>query len=1084
MPLLAVYLQAIRTFNLAFLGLILFVELAAGQQVERRTQIGVPSLVRLSDRPLSRINVMRKHGNRLYVAGLDHCVYSYELDGDSNIDWNTVKKYRWPSWREERGEILAMDINDDGSRLAIGGYGLRTGVVAEFDVATQRLLRAKEVVVGTVSAIDYSSNGSLVVGAGDGSVALWKPTDEVVLWAKGVANSPMVVAVLADDFAGVVIHSDGRLLRYNEDGSSELLASFTVPDGYILAAEFSKDGERLLMGRRRDDRRSEVIEYGIAAKKNLIVWKSPDVWFVDGVQYTSDESRFFAFGLSDSDVTPTGVEHQSIVWRGVGTSGVVPFESIDKHRVSAIAPTISGAFLYVALDSSELWLRKAGKSYKQSEKEIGPATDLCWSLDQRSFMFAIGGKKWTFQFDRMNVTPGSLYTNEIYRHKEKIRLLNDRESDSWLSVLTTDGRYHPVKLKYSSDGEATSHITFEKEGKTLVAVGHCFGVSLFEHIGQGELKFIRKLIGHQGMVTSLAISEDRRLLLTGSSDGTICCFSLEPWKFHPELGAKFALKGEEIVVESVDDGSPIWETGLSAGDRIQRVQLQGQDLPLSKALGELQNPKVGQQFKFVSADLNAVVSTRTLQRPIWKFVHDGSNWILYRWRDYYYDCSTEGDQLVEWVVNPSDVSEPMFIRAEQARERFYQPAKLKNLLSVDSLKSKRIQVPELVPPIVQLTVDEKETELVIEASLTAEQNALLVGEPQELSIWVGDLRVLQKKSPPIPTTETITVPRSFLRNGSNRVIARAYNKFGVRGDSDSKMVEHRSDDNQPQLWGLAVGIQDYGQARRESSNSRDGFVVKDLTWTLNDALGIENALNKHTTPFEKSDVSRLTDHDVTGLRLAEEFQRIRGQCKPDDLFVLSFAGHGFHLEKEEAEERRSIYLLLTGASKLVSMDEALSSSIPVANPVSMPEAAVDFRSLFDALSTLPCRKLVLMDSCHSGGAIELVRALTPDFVVGPTVLTAASKNQFAIEVPSKMHGIFTAALLEAVGSRFDLADENHDNLISIGELHSYCATRVPQIFANSKRFITPEQFSLGQNPEFWAPVGDEQRPLFGKEVKP
>jgi hypothetical protein len=573
-------------------------------------------------------------------------------------------------------------------------------------------------------------------------------------------------------------------------------------------------------------------------------------------------------------------------------------------------------------------------------------------------------------------------------------------------------------------------------------------------------------------------------LLTAGSDGTICCFSLDPWKFHPELGAKFALNGEEMVVEAVDDGSPIWETGLSAGDRIQRIQFQGKDLSLGEALEKLKGPEVGEQFKFVSADLSSVVSTRVLQRPLWKFVYQDSEWILYRWRDYYYDCSTRGDQLVEWAINPSDVSEPLIVHAEQARERFYRPAKLKDLLSRDSLKSRRIQVPELVPPFVQLKVEEKESELVIQASISADQNALLVGEPQELSVWVGDLRVLQKKSPTIPTIETITVPRKLLRNGSNRVIARAFNRFGVRGDSDSQVIDHQDSGPKPRLWGLTLGIKDYGQARRESSNSRSGFIVKDLTWTLNDALGIENVLKDNTSPFELSDVRRLTDAEVTGNRLAEEFQRIRSQCVPDDLFVLSFAGHGFHLEHGEEDEQPSIYLLLTAASDLTSPEEALLSSLPLANPGSREMAAVDFRSLFDELSTLPCKKLVIMDSCHSGGAIELVRALTPDFVVGPTVLTAASKNQFAVEVPSKMHGIFTAALLEAVGAKFDVADENRDELLSFAELHGYCAKRVPQIFANSKRFLTAEEFSLGQTPEFWSPEGDEQQPIFGKANKP
>ena len=127
---------------------------------ERRNQIGSPGLVRQSDRPVARINILRQFGNRIYLAGLDHCVYSYTTDADGKIDWSSVKTYRWPAWREERGEILAMELSEDGSRLAIGGIGLRTGTVAEFDVETQKLKRATEAVRNTVTALDYGSDGA------------------------------------------------------------------------------------------------------------------------------------------------------------------------------------------------------------------------------------------------------------------------------------------------------------------------------------------------------------------------------------------------------------------------------------------------------------------------------------------------------------------------------------------------------------------------------------------------------------------------------------------------------------------------------------------------------------------------------------------------------------------------------------------------------------------------------------------------------------------------------------------------------------------------------------------------------------
>jgi len=121
--------------------------------------------------------------------------------------------------------------------------------------------------------------------------------------------------------------------------------------------------------------------------------------------------------------------------------------------------------------------------------------------------------------------------------------------------LTKNKTFQPIKLRRSSDREATSHITIEKEGKTLVAVGHCFGVGLVEYMVQGQLKRIRKRISHQGILTSLAISEDRQRLLTVSSDGTIGAsrwihgnFTLNLARSLPSMEKRWSLRLSMMVV--------------------------------------------------------------------------------------------------------------------------------------------------------------------------------------------------------------------------------------------------------------------------------------------------------------------------------------------------------------------------------------------------------------------------------------------------------------------------------------------------------------------------------------------------------
>src|SRR5205085_2832546 len=62
------------------------------------------------------------------------------------------------------------------------------------------------------------------------------------------------------------------------------------------------------------------------------------------------------------------------------------------------------------------------------------------------------------------------------------------------------------------------------------------------------------------------------------------------------------------------------------------------------------------------------------QRPLWRFFPTRDrDWVLWRWMDYYYDCSTHGDSYVGWQVNGDVDQTPVFLHAEQLRRRFHRP---------------------------------------------------------------------------------------------------------------------------------------------------------------------------------------------------------------------------------------------------------------------------------------------------------------------------------------------------------------------------------------------------------------------------
>jgi uncharacterized caspase-like protein len=87
---------------------------------------------------------------------------------------------------------------------------------------------------------------------------------------------------------------------------------------------------------------------------------------------------------------------------------------------------------------------------------------------------------------------------------------------------------------------------------------------------------------------------------------------------------------------------------------------------------------------------------------------------------------------------------------------------------------------------------------------------------------------------------------------------------------------------------------------------------------------------------------------------------------------------------------------------------------------------------------------VLLDACHSGQAADanVLRRFIPDGQ-GPFVIAACDRSELSYEHPKLGHGLFTYAVLEALGDGFRRADANSDGTVAADELFEYVSGRVP-----------------------------------------
>jgi uncharacterized caspase-like protein len=117
--------------------------------------------------------------------------------------------------------------------------------------------------------------------------------------------------------------------------------------------------------------------------------------------------------------------------------------------------------------------------------------------------------------------------------------------------------------------------------------------------------------------------------------------------------------------------------------------------------------------------------------------------------------------------------------------------------------------------------------------------------------------------------------------------------------------------------------------------------------------------------------------------------------------------------------------------------------------------------------------MVLIDACRSGQSADAyaMRQFAPDGQ-GPVVITGCDQAELSFEDDKLGHGLFTAAVLEALGPQLDKADANHDGKLDSKELFAYVKVRLPRLLEQTGR--------LGerQNPQAFPPEFSPQFPRF------
>jgi WD40 repeat protein len=1111
-----------------------------------------------------------KDGKHLLAVGDDKIVRNWSVTPGGLVA-SDLPDLRWASWQEKRGLIHAMALSPDNALVAIGGDGMNSGTVAVLERQTGAIHRGvlgqPKFTFGKIWSMGFHPRGKAIAyGTNNGWVCVWN-LDSAMPVALGQHTMPgphgdkfrnqiMLATYLSEQkLLTVAENGEGRIWLMNAAGNGGKpleKESFQFKTKYLHRVALSPDGKWLAA----IDALSRYTELRQIGSGNSVLI-GEEVNFYPYCLAFDASSKRLALGYYKVDATAGFLrETRFEVLLYDVASGKLNKKPVAvlSNIPEAVAFHPDGKQLAVAggMDHEvTLWNLDTGKALEKSAKGRGKCI---WSIGLTTDDKTGEYRYLAFQDTRHDTAP-----NVNQRGKGEWKLFDLRElrwadpkeksfsppanptasvdgwkvdtassqraSEWWVS---RPGLTKPLVLPWdATDGLPRCYLILPAKDKhpTRLVVGHAWGASVYALIpGQKEIKRIRKFSGHEGEVMALAVSNDQKRLLTASRDQTIAGWSLEDWPTNANFGARVVLVNNQLKVEEVDAGSPAWEMGLTPKDTLLSVAVtrpgkqdqKPEDIgDKEQAIRELKNLTPGLLVMLTwrkDGKMEVVEQLTTLnQRPLFRFFPAGKEWILWRWRDHDYACSTGGDSLIGWQMNHwkdagskpggdfrKEMLTPDFFGAEQMRQIYEKPNAIKAMLHLWSTKPNPVKMAEIAPPEVEVDVvgmklqggkiEVKDADLTIKlfakpARDTPPQVAGQVGNQtlKTAILWINDYMAykwedLTKEKLP----NTFTIPLKKLRVGDNEILLQCYNHAHARGQSKPLKVVYRAAPVQPVMRGLLVGVGKYNKTFPKGVPS---LAAND------DAGGLEKVLNRQGEKgklYKKVILETLLDDKASPVAVNAALAKLSRDpdIRPDDLFVLYLGGHGTRpVDLEPILKEHKVPLAnLDGLSPYLFCCNDL-------NIKNLRNTTINFNDLYELLVKIPCRKLLLLDTCHAGGVTNKdkvpanpIRELTPQGV-GPVILMACQPDEFAIEHPlldpyGRASGLFLIALSMTLEEEFDHASKKKDGRLLPEEVRDSVMLWVPKMVA-----ILQESYkdrTLRQTPVAFVPELEKMFPLAGR----
>ncbi|MEW4455617.1 caspase family protein [Bremerella sp. JC817] len=617
-------------------------------------------------------------------------------------------------------------------------------------------------------------------------------------------------------------------------------------------------------------------------------------------------------------------------------------------------------------------------------------------------------------------------------------------------------------LAMGEDRDAPTHIAVGTVGRN-----HAY---LLDIRNPEKITVVREYRGHASAIRAIGVSADQKYLTTGSDDGLVNIWKLTEEQpstaLQNQWGANFQQIGEQLVVAEIIPDGPLYYHGVRNGDVVQSVAIRedaNPDAPLDDqaasekliadvaALQKVLRETRGDTMLRFQIVRNGAQQKPFYLHPAWQplaslVATNDREWAY--WTPYgYYDASFNGHKMFGWQINRGIDQAPDFFLAAELKQQLEKPRVMEKLLKAGSL-SEAMRVAKAEVPFnlhnrlealaslrPQITIDSPTAEsdlaggeVIVEATIEVPAGSQLL-TPKVFANGVPAVGTLDHEVGPGPAQAKQHKLRwrvALPPDPRVRLEVIAATADGITANQSLTVAQSTPDRViPPRIFVIAAGVSQYADQQ-----------IPQLDFAAQNAKAFTSAIQQHA---QQSNVEAivLTDSNVTqplwNVAADTIWQQLAESARPQDVVLFFLSGHGIR----DVESQR--YFFLTSDSQFNDVagrryERCLSSE--------------DFQRYF---AGIPCRKVAILDTCHSGAIQPLrqddlkvmLRALEEDVVF---TITASEGNEEAFESRDRQLGRFTARLVEAISGGADQSQYagNGDGQISLSEVAAYVQATVPQ----------------------------------------